>query len=423
MDTNGRAGWSVTDVLHERCAGIDISKADVKVCVRTPSRNGRRRSEVRTFSAMTRDLLAMRDSLVEQGVTVVGMEATGSYWKPVFYLLESQITCWLLNAAHMKAVPGRKTDVKDAEWIAKLIEHGLVRPSFVPPPPIRQLRDVTRNRTEVVRERTREAQRLHNLLEDAGIKLTSVVSDVLGKSGRAMLEALIGGQRDPRALAELALGRLRGKHSALIEALTGRFDDHHGFLARAMLDRIDTATAMQNRLTARIDQLIAPYRRQIELLATIPGVSPTTAEVILAEIGADITQFPSAGHLASWAGICPGNHESAGKSTSGTTPARRSLAQGCARAGRDLRRTRQGHLPRRPLPTPTGPSRTTPSPCRATTFDTHRGLAHVHRRCRLPRTRRHLLPRPHRQDHRHPAADRPAQPPRLPGHPQPLGAT
>ncbi|QIS24769.1 IS110 family transposase [Nocardia terpenica] len=243
------------DVLHERCAGIDIGKADVKVCVRTPARNGRRHNEVRTFSAMTTDLLAMRDWLAAQQVTVVGMEATGSFWKPIFYLLESQVECWLLNAQHMKAVPGRKTDVKDAEWIAKLVEHGLVRPSFVPPQPIRELRDLTRYRTEVVRERTREAQRLHNLLEDAGIKLTSVVSDVLGKSGRAMLEALIG----------------------------------------------------------------EPYRRHIELLATIPGISPATAEVILAEIGADITQFASAAHLASWAGICPGNYESAGKHGSGAT--------------------------------------------------------------------------------------------------------
>ncbi|MDV3133405.1 IS110 family transposase [Mycobacterium sp. 29Ha] len=307
------------DVLHERCAGIDISKADVKVCVRTPSRNKQRHSAVRTFSAMTGDLLAMRDWLIAEQVTVVGMEATGPYWKPVFYLLEDQMRCWLLNAQHMKAVPGRKTDVMDAEWIAKLIEHGLVRPSFVPPPPIRRLQDLTRYRTAIVRDRGREAQRLHNMLEDAGIKLTSVVSDVLGKSGRAMIEALIAGERDPHALAELALGRLRAKSATLIEALTGRFEEHHAFLARTMLDRIDTATAMVVRLDERIAALIEPYGREIELLATIPGISATTAQAILAEIGADITQFPSAGHLASWAGICPGNHESAGKHTAGTT--------------------------------------------------------------------------------------------------------
>ena len=194
-----------------------------------------------------------------------------------------------------------------------------MRPSFVPPQPIRQLRDLTRYRTEVVRERTRETQRLHNLLEDAGIKLTCVVSDVLGKSGRAMLEALITGERDPHTLAELALGRLRGKHAVLIDALTGTFTEHHAFLARAMLDRIDTATAMHNRLTARIDHLVQPYRRRIELLASIPGVSEHTAQVILAEIGSDLACFPSAGHLASWAGVCPGNHESAGKHSSGTT--------------------------------------------------------------------------------------------------------
>jgi transposase len=307
------------DVIHQRCAGIDISKADVKVCIRVPGPGTRRRTEVRTFSSMTGDLLAMRDWLMSEQVSLVGMEATGAYWKPIFYLLESQVECWLLNARHMKTVPGRKTDVKDAEWIAKLIEHGLVRPSFVPPQPIRQLRDLTRYRTEVVREGTREAQRLHNLLEDAGIKLTSVVSDVLGKSGRAMLAALIAGRRDPRTLAELALGRLRGKHAMLIDALTGQFTDHHAFLAQAMLDRIDAATAMQTRLTARIDQLVEPYRTHIELLASIPGVSGHTAQVILAEIGSDITRFPSAGHLASWAGVCPGNNESAGKHSSGTT--------------------------------------------------------------------------------------------------------
>jgi transposase len=307
------------DLIHQRCAGIDIGKADVKVCLRVPGPGTRRRTEVRTFSSMTRDLLAMRDWLASEQVTLVGMEATGAYWKPIFYVLESEVECWLLNARHMKTVPGRKTDVKDAEWIAKLVEHGLVRPSFVPPQPIRQLRDLTRYRTEVVRERTREAQRLHNVLEDAGIKLTSAVSDVLGKSGRAMLEALIAGERDPHTLAELALGRLRGKHAVLIDALTGQFTEHHAFLVRAMLDRIEAATAMHNRLTTQIDQLLKPYRRHIELLASVPGVSEHTAQVILAEIGDDITRFPSAGHLASWAGVCPGNNESAGKHSSGTT--------------------------------------------------------------------------------------------------------
>jgi transposase len=307
------------DVIHERCAGIDISKADVKVCIRVPGVGKRRRSEIRTFTTMTRDLLAMRDWLVAEGITLVGMEATGIYWKPVFYLLEHDIECWLLNVRHMKAVPGRKTDVKDAEWIAKLVEHGLVRPSFVPPEPIRRLRDLTRYRTEVIRERTRETQRLEKLLEDSGIKLSVVVSNILGKSGRSMLEALIAGERDPLVLAEMALGSMRGKREILAQALTGDFTGHHGFLARAMLDRIDACTAMEIRLSERVDEQVRPFRRRIELLLTVPGVNTRAAEVILAEIGADIARFPTAGDLASWAGVCPGNHEWAGKQPTGKT--------------------------------------------------------------------------------------------------------
>jgi transposase len=307
------------DVIHERCAGIDVSKTDVKVCLRLPAAGKRRRSEVRVFSTMTRDLLAMKDWLLEQGVTLVGMEATGVYWKPVFYVLEHDMECWLLNARHMKGFPGRKTDVADSEWIAKLLEHGLVRPSFVPPQPIRELRDTTRYRTEVVRERTREIQRLEKLLEDSGIKLSSVVSDIVGKSGRAMLEALVAGERDPLVLAEMALGSMRGKREILAEALTGRFTDHHAFMVRAMLDRVDACTAMEARLSERIDAQVRPFRRRIELLVTIPGMSTRAAEVVLAEIGADIARFPSAADLASWAGVCPGNHESAGKSSSGRT--------------------------------------------------------------------------------------------------------
>jgi transposase len=305
------------DVVHERCAGIDIGKADVKVCVRVPGPGKRRRKEIRTFSTMTRDLLAMRDWLLAEQVTVVGMEATGSYWKPVFYLLENDIECWLLNARHMKNVPGRKTDVADSEWICKMVEHGLVRPSFVPPPAIRQLRDLTRYRTEVIRERTREAQRLEKLLEDSGIKLSAVVSDLLGKSARAMLEALIAGERNPTVLAEMALASMRTKRQILAQALTGQFTDHHAFLARTMLDRIDAVRATEARLSEEITRQLAPFRRQIELLTTIPGVSTRSAEMILAEIGADMARFPSAAHLASWAGMCPGNHESAGKHTSG----------------------------------------------------------------------------------------------------------
>jgi transposase len=219
----------------------------------------------------------------------------------------------------MKAVPGRKTDVKDSEWIARLVEHGLVRASFVPPEPIRQLRDLTRYRTEVIRERTREAQRLEKLLEDAGIKLSVAVANILGVSGRAMLEALIAGERDPQVLADLAKGPMRRKTNALIEALTGHFTAHHAFLARAMLDRIDACTTMEKRLDARIDAQIAPFRRRIELLVTIPGVSTRAAEVILAEIGDDIARFPTAADLASWAGVCPGNNESGGKRGPGRT--------------------------------------------------------------------------------------------------------
>jgi transposase len=255
------------------------------------------------------------------------MEATGDYWKPVFYLLEHDIECWLLNARHIKAVPGRKTDVKDAEWLCQLVEHGLVRPSFVPPEPIRQLRDLTRYRTDVVQERTREAQRLEKFLEDAGIKLSVVVSDILGKSARAMLEALIAGERDAHVLSELALGSMRGKRPVLTQALTGHFTTHHAFVVRTMLDRIDAARASEDRIGQEITRRLAeqvtadgrPFQRLIELLVTIPGVSTRAAEVVLAEIGTDMARFPTAGHLASWAGMCPGNNESGGKRMSGRT--------------------------------------------------------------------------------------------------------
>ena len=227
----------------------------------------------------------MQDWLAEHNIARVGMESTSDYWRPVFYLLEQRFDCWLLNARHMRAVPGRKTDMTDAEWICDLVALGLVRPSFVPPPPIRRLRDLTRRRAILLAERTREKQRMEKLLEDAGVKLSVVATDIFGKSGRAMLDALITGERDPKVLAELALGRLRKKIPALAEALVGRFDDHHAFLARMICDHIDTISAMVAELTARIESEIEPYRGEVELLDSLPGVDTRTAEVIIAEAG------------------------------------------------------------------------------------------------------------------------------------------
>lgn len=307
------------DRIVERCAFLDIHRDTAVTCVRTPDGAGGRRKETRTFGTTTGQILALRDWLVEQRVSLVGMESTGIYWKPVYYLLEDDLECWLINATHMHNVPGKKTDVLDAEWGAELIEHGLVRPSFVPPKPIRELRDLTRYRKTVIEERGREIQRLHKVLEDSGIKLASVASKTLTKSGRDMLDALIAGERDPVVLAEFARGRMRSKIDQLRDALEGRFSEHHALVIAHMLARIDHADTTIDALTERIGQVIAPFARQVELLCTIPGVKQRTAEVILAEIGPDMSRFPDAGHLASWAGMCPGNNESAGKHKSGKT--------------------------------------------------------------------------------------------------------
>jgi transposase len=307
-------------VLVDRCAGIDIGKADVKVCVRTPgARRGTRHTEVRTFTTTTRGLLEARDWLVGQRVSRVGMESTGVYWKPVFFMLEDAVECWLLNAWHLKKVPGRKSDVSDAQWIAQLIECGLVRPSLVPPQPIRQLRDLTRYRATLIHERTREVQRLHAVLEDAGIKLDCVATDIMGVSGRSMIEALIGGQRDPVQLADLARTKLRIKIPALQEALTGRFSDHHGFMCRLMLDRIDQIDQTLAELHRQIEDQMTPFRHLRDHLITIPGVSHIIADVLIAETGGDMTRFATPQALSSWAGMCPGNNESAGKHASTKT--------------------------------------------------------------------------------------------------------
>src|SRR5450756_933842 len=303
------------ELLHPRCAGIDISKRDAKVCVRIAGSGRRRAAEtVTTWSSMTNQVLALRDHLTRERVTCVVLEATSDYWKPFYYLLEDAgFEVMLVNARHVKNLPGRKTDVSDATWLAQLGAHGLVRGSFVPPEPIRHLRDLTRTRTAITRERGREVQRMEKLLEDAGIKLSSVASDINGVSGRAMLEAMIAGQRDPKVLADLAKRRLRSKIPALTEALTGRFSEHHAFLARVHLDLIDRHTQAIDEVTDRIEQGIEPFRGFRELIATIPGINTLVADVITAETGADMSRFPTASHLASWAGTCPGSNESAGR--------------------------------------------------------------------------------------------------------------
>ncbi|MGH3922894.1 MAG: IS110 family transposase [Acidimicrobiales bacterium] len=307
------------DIVVERCAGLDVHKDTVVACVRSPG-EGRRRAEVIvTFGTTTVQLLALRDWLVSMGVTLVGMESTGVYWKPVYYVLEDAIECWLLNARHLRNVPGRKTDVADAAWICQLVEHGLVRPSFVPPKPIRELRSLCRYRRSQIEERTREVQRLDKVLQDAGIKLSSVATRILGLSGRAMLDALVAGTRDPEVLADLAKGTLRKKIPQLRDALEGRFGAHHGLLIGQILAKLDFLDEAIANLSAEIDRVIAPFEAEVALLVTIPGIERRSAQELIAEIGVDMTRFPSAAHLASWAGMCPGHHESAGKRRSGQT--------------------------------------------------------------------------------------------------------
>lgn len=308
------------DVLVARCAGLDVHKKQVTACVRTPGAGGGRRQEVRTFGTTMGELEALAAWLCSVGATHVVMESTGSYWKPVWAVLEdADFDLMLVNARHVKQVPGRKTDVADAAWLAQLLETGLLRGSFVPAPVIRQLRDLTRYQKRLIQDRTRETNRVAKVLEDAAIKLGSVASEVLGVSGRAMIEALISGERDPERLAQLAKGQLRNKIPELVKALHGRFGDHHAVLLRMHLDHIDHLDATIDALDERIDQLMGPFGQARELLCSIPGVSERVANVIIAETGADMSQFPTAGHLASWAGLCPGNNESAGKRQTGKT--------------------------------------------------------------------------------------------------------
>jgi transposase len=305
------------DTLYPRCAGLDVHKGNVVVCRRCCDRPGKAAEEVRTFPTTTAGLLALSDWLAEHGVTHVALESTGVYWKPVFNILEGRFAVILVNAEHIKQVPGRKTDIKDCQWIAQLLQHGLLQASFVPPRPIRQLRDLTRQRTQLIGERSAAANRVQKVLEDANIKLAGVATDVLGASGRDMLEALIAGETDPEKLADLARRRLRAKIPALRLALAGRVTEHHRFLLRLHLDHIAQLDELIGRLGGRIEEALAPLAPALERLQTIPGVSQRAAETVVAEIGTKMEQFPSADHLASWAGMCPGNNESAGKRRSG----------------------------------------------------------------------------------------------------------
>ncbi len=306
------------EVIVERSAGLDVHKDVVAVTVRVPGPNGEVVRHQAEFATFTDDLCGLRDWLVAFGVTRVGMEATGVYWKPVYYVLEEELECWVLNARHMHNVPGRKTDMADSDWICRLVRFGLVRPSFVPPKPIRELRSLTRYRRSRIEERTRETQRLDKVLQDAGVKLSSVASDIRGRSGRDMLDALVAGTRDPEVLAELAQGRLRAKIPALQAALKGRFGPNHAVVIGEILAHIDYIDESIGRLQAGIDELISPFADARDRLCTIPGVDTILAEAITAEIGVDMSAFPTASHLASWAGMCPGQHESAGKSKKGT---------------------------------------------------------------------------------------------------------
>ena len=300
------------EVIHARCAGLDVHKETVVACVRL-AEGGKVEQEVKTFGTTTKELMALADWLQERGCTHAAMESTGVYWKPVWHILEDSLTLVLANAMHIRNVPGRKTDVNDAMWIADLLAHGLVRGSFVPPQPVQEMRDLTRTRKQLVREAAQHSLRLQKTLEDANIKLASLVSDVLGKSGRDILDALVRGETDPEKLVDLANSRLKAPRKELVEALRGHVRPHHRFLLKLHLDQIDALANAVRDVEARLGDALQPFRDLEGLLMTMPGISKTTAHVILSEIGTDMSRFPTSAHLISWAGLCPGNDESAGK--------------------------------------------------------------------------------------------------------------
>jgi len=333
------------EVMYERCCGLDVHQRSVVACVVVPGTRGRPEKTIRTFGTTTDELQSLADWLVSQGVTHAAMESTGVLWKPVFNVLAERLEVLVVNARHVKAVPGRKTDVADSEWLADLLQHGLLRASFIPDRAQRDLRDLTRTRTSLIDERSRTVRRLQKVLEDANIKLSSVATDIMGVSGRAILAALVDGTTDSATLADLARGKLRTKLPALKRALSGRLTDHHRLLLATHLAHVDFLDEAIQHLSQTIAERLAPVEADLQRLETIPGVKRRTVEVLAAETGLDMTRFPSAGHLASWAGVCPGNYESAGKHKGGKT--RRGskwLRRALVEAGRAAARTRSSYF-------------------------------------------------------------------------------
>ena len=306
-------------IIYQRCCGLDVHKKVIMACLLLLEPDGELRQEVRKFGTMTKDLLALLDWLQQAGCTHVAMESTGVYWKPIYNILEGQLEVVVVNAQHLKGVPGRKTDVMDSEWLAECYQLGLLRPSFIPPAPVREVRDLTRYRTSLIRDRARTVNRLQKVLEDANIKLAGVVTDIQGVSAWAMLQAIVAGNTDPEALANLAKGLLRKKREQLVAALSGRVKPHHRFLLAEQLSQIEYLDEAIQRISAELEERLRPFEADIKLLDSIPGIGRQTAEVLLGEIGWDMSRFPSAKNLASWAGMCPGNNESAGKRRNGKT--------------------------------------------------------------------------------------------------------
>ena len=334
------------EILHERVCGLDVHKASIQACVRRMAPGGSVVSEVRTFGTMTRELLALADWLTDEGVTHVAMESTGVYWQPIYNIFEGRFgEVMVVNARHVKNVPGRKTDVKDCQWLAQLLQCGLLRGSLIPDRPRRELRDLTRQRTQLVNQRAAVINRIHKVLEDANIKLGCVASDVVGVSGRAMLRAMLEGQSSPQQMAQLARRKMRRNIPALEQALEGHVTDHHRFMLTELLDQMDDLERRIDRWSVRIEELCRPFEAQIKAMDAIPGFDIRGAQNVIAEIGTDMSRFPTASHLASWAGMCPGNHKTGGRSKSGkTTQGSQWLRTVLTQAAQAARKTKKSYF-------------------------------------------------------------------------------